>query len=76
MAKKTKDADYNQKVTIQLFKDNDKYKDDVHVCLNGKNYIIQRGIPVEVPLAVKMVLDNSAAQSESARKFMASVING
>lgn len=38
-----------EKVTIQLFKDNEKYKDDVFVAVNGHSYQIKRGVKVEVP---------------------------
>ena len=36
-------------VRIHLFKDNGRYKDDVFVGVNGVNYMIQRGVDVEVP---------------------------
>lgn len=57
-------------VTIKLFKDNDRYKDDVFVAVNGKGYVIKRGVEVEVPLCVKEVLDNSAAQENRAVEYM------
>nr|DAE15522.1 MAG TPA: hypothetical protein [Podoviridae sp. ctZ5d16] len=57
-------------VKIKLFKDNDKYKDDVFVAVNGKSYLIKRGAEVEVPESVKEVLDNSAAQEERAAEYM------
>lgn len=57
-------------VTIKLFKDNDRYKDDVFVAVNGKGYVIKRGVEVEVPESVKEVLDNSAAQEQRAVEYM------
>ena len=57
-------------VKIKLFKDNDKYKDDVFVAVNGKGYIIKRGEEVEVPEYVKEVLDNSAEQEQRAVEYM------
>ena len=29
-------------IAIKLFKDNDRYKDDVYVAINGKNCVIKR----------------------------------
>ncbi len=47
---------------VKLFKDNDKYKDDVMVAINGKTWLIQRGVWVEVPENVALVLEESLAQ--------------
>ena len=55
----------NELVTIRLFKDNDKYKDDVFVAINGKSWLIQRGIDVQVPRKVAKVLERSMAQDTS-----------
>ena len=52
--------------TILLYKDNDKYKDDVQVIVNGKVFIIQRGVDVEVPDFVAEVLDNAQKQAQYA----------
>ena len=49
-------------VTINLFKDSDRYSGDVIVSLNGKNWQIKRGVDVQVPLKVKLILDESQAQ--------------
>lgn len=46
-------------VKITLFKDNDRYKDDLFVAVNGFTYLIKRGIEVEVPLPVAEVIRNS-----------------
>lgn len=48
-------------VKIKLFKDNDKYKDDVFVAVNGRTFLIKRGEEVEVPRCVKEVLDYQAS---------------
>lgn len=58
-------------VEIELMKDNDKYKDDVTVIVNGKAYQIKRGEKVKVPKAVAEVLDNAKAQ----RKFASRTID-
>ena len=51
-------------VEIEIFKDADRYKDDVVVSLNGKLYVIKRGVPVKVPRAVKEILDHSREQDQ------------
>lgn len=49
-------------VAIQLFKDSEKYKDDVFVAVNGKTWQIKRGERVEVPEDVAEVLERSMKQ--------------
>ena len=49
-------------VKIKLFKDNDKYKDDVFVSVNGNKFLIKRGVEVEVPRYIKNCLDLSEEQ--------------
>lgn len=56
---------YNEKVVINLFLDNDKYKDDVIVNVNGKAWQIQRGVDVEVPRYVAKVIENSMKQDRA-----------
>ena len=58
-------AHYEEKVTVNLFLDNDKYKDDVMVSVNGKLWQIQRGVDVKVPRYVSEVLDNSMKQDRA-----------
>lgn len=52
----------NEKVTIKLFKDNGKYKDDLTVTVNGITYQIQRGKTVEVPRYIADVIAQSERQ--------------
>lgn len=61
---------YDEKVTVELFKDSGKYKDDVFVAVNGRGYLIQRGVPVQVPRSVAAVLELSRAQDGQATRFM------
>lgn len=72
--KTAKSAEVTEKVEdmvcIELFKDDGKYKDDVFVAVNGKAYLIQRGIPVKVPKAVAEVLNNSKKQKNEASNMM------
>lgn len=51
-------------VEIEIFKDSDRYKDDVVVALNGKVYVIKRGVRVRVPRAIKEILDHSREQDQ------------
>lgn len=37
-----------RKVTIELFKDDYRYKEPLFVGINGRTWLIQRGVPVEV----------------------------
>lgn len=64
------------KVGLKLFFDGHKYVDDVTVIVNGKNYIIQRGVEVMVPLCVKFALEDAARQEQEAQKYIDSVHNG
>lgn len=58
------EAYMNEPVTIKLFKDNGKYRDDVYVSVNDRSYLIKRGVEVTVPRFVEAVLRNSLAQDE------------
>lgn len=50
-------AKNTDKVTIKLYKDQN-IKDDVQVFVNGRQYIIKRGVSVDVPREVFEVLQN------------------
>lgn len=52
----------NEKVTIKLFRDNGKYKDDLTVTVNGVTYQIQRGVTVKVPRFIADVIAQSERQ--------------
>lgn len=52
-------------VTIKLFKDNDNYRDDVFVSVNGHNYQIQRGVAVQVPRCIAEVIAQSEQQDHA-----------
>jgi len=53
-------AELPQSMTI--FRDGDKYKDDVYVGYNGRDYLIKRGVRVEVPTAVAEIYYRSEQQ--------------
>ena len=52
----------NEYVEIKLFKDNDRYKDDVYVAVNGHNCVIKRGEWVKIKRKFALVLDQSEIQ--------------
>ena len=60
-------------VKIKLFKDNNKYSNDVFVAVNGENYLIQRGKTVEVPDYVAEVLEHSMEQDEKTAELISSL---
>ena len=52
----------NELVEIRLFKDNNKYQDDVFVAVNGETCQIQRGVKVKIKRKFAEVLENSDIQ--------------
>lgn len=65
----------NDLVRYKAFKDNDKYKDDITVIVNGKIWRIKRGEWVELPQYVIDVIEQGNDQSEAASKFAESKEN-
>ena len=61
-AKAEREAYWNELVEVKLFKDNNKYKDDVFVSVNGENCVIKRGERVKVKRKFAAVLDLSDMQ--------------
>lgn len=57
-------------VEIKLFKDNDKYKDDVYVAVNGENCVIKRGERVKIKRKFAEVLDHSEHQDYETSKLI------
>lgn len=55
-----------KKVTIKLYRGEGELAQDVFVGVNGKTYLIKRGVEVEVPLAVAEILDNAEKQNNRA----------
>ncbi len=56
-------------VAVHLFKDGDRYADDVFVSVNGNNFQIKRGETVMVPLYIKNELDRAEAQRKRAEYY-------
>ena len=52
----------NEPVAVKLFRDNDRYRDDVYVAVNGHNCVIKRGEWVMIKRKFALVLDQSEIQ--------------
>ncbi len=61
-ANEERKAYWNELVKVKLFRDNNKYKDDVFVSVNGENCVIKRGVEVEIKRKFAGVLDKSDLQ--------------
>lgn len=61
-ANEERKAYWNELVEVKLFKDNNKYKDDVYVSVNGENCVIKRGEKVKIKRKFAEVLDKSDLQ--------------
>ena len=66
MAEVKKTAAKEDLVPVKLFRDDSRYTDDVFVGVNGKTWIIKRGVEVMVPRCVKEVLKHAEDQREMA----------
>ena len=66
---KEKQVDLNELVPFEAFKDNDKYKDDITVIVNGKIWRIKRGEEVMIPRYVYNVLKQSEKQDRAAAYY-------
>ncbi|MBQ8341358.1 MAG: hypothetical protein IJY22_03150 [Clostridia bacterium] len=67
---KKQEAYLNEYVEVRLFKDNEKYKDDVYVAINGKNCLIRRGIWTRIRRKFALLLDQSEIQDLRATELM------
>lgn len=77
MAEATKATKANETATEKLVKiriprERDR-QDDVFVCVNGRTWLIKRGVEVEVPECVAEVIRNAEDVAEKAYAFMDSV---
>ena len=57
---------YDELVCVKLFKDNNRYKDDVFVSVNGVGMIVPRGVEVKIPRKYAEALWNSEQQNSFA----------
>ena len=60
----------NEYVEVRLFKDNEKYKDDVYVAINGRNCVIRRGVWTRIRRKFAMLLDQSEIQDLRTAELM------
>ncbi len=60
----------NEYVEIRLFRDNEKYKDDVYVAINGKNCVIRRGVWTRIRRKFALLLDQSEIQDLRTAELM------
>lgn len=75
MAAKKEQKQQQEKVRLKLFYDGYKYVDDVTVIVNGKSYIIKRGVEVMVPPCVRSALEDAQMQERVAKQYIDSVNN-
>ncbi len=52
----------NEKVSFMAMRDDDKYVDDITVTVNGKNFVIKRGVQVSLPRYVFNILEAQQRQ--------------
>ena len=66
----TKNVATNKKVKIKIPLSRNE-KEDVFVGLNGKTYLIKRGVEVEVPIGVAKILERKEKMLSFAMEFEA-----
>ncbi|MBE6594199.1 MAG: hypothetical protein E7644_00210 [Ruminococcaceae bacterium] len=64
------EAYLNEYVEVKLFRDNEKYKDDVYVAINGKNCVIRRGVWTRIRRKFALLLDQSEIQDLRTAELM------
>ena len=60
----------NERIEEEIY-DNDKYKDDVFVAVNGVGMIVPRGVEVKIPRKYAEALFNSEQQNSFAAWYQA-----
>lgn len=71
-ANKATETEKEKLVKIRIPRERDR-QDDVFVCVNGRTWLIQRGVEVEVPECVAEVIRNAEDVAEKAYAFNDSV---
>ena len=72
--RKAREAYLNELVEVRLFKDNNKYKDDVFVSVNGENCLIKRGERVKIKRKFAEVLEQSDMQDAQTARLIESAM--
>lgn len=67
------EAYLNEYVDVKLFRDSDRYSDDVYVAVNGQNCVIKRGEWVKIKRKFALVLDQSEIQDMKTDKLISEV---
>ena len=67
--------DPEEMVDIKLSKDAKNYKDPVFVGVNGRTYLVERGVTVSLPRMVAEVIERSEAQKQKAEAFISDVVS-
>lgn len=71
-----KEAVANNLVRFRIAKgSSDKERGDVFVAVNGKSYLIKRGVTVEMPKEVVEVLENASDQMDYAISYQEMNVN-
>lgn len=65
---------WNELVEVKLFKDNNRYKDDVFVSVNGENCLIKRGERVKIKRKFAEVLEQSDMQDAQTARLIESAM--
>lgn len=65
----------NERVPFRAFKDDNKYKDDIVVIVNGYAWQIQRGVTVMIPRHVLHAIENSERQKSEAANHAEALAN-
>lgn len=60
-------------VSVRLFKDNGKYKDDLLVCVNGESCLIRRGVTVQIKRKFLWAIQNQMKQDASTANLIQSM---
>ena len=60
-------------IEVNLFKDNDKYKDDVYAAIGGSNILIKRGISVKIPKKYDAIIKQAQKQNKIAMAYVESL---
>jgi hypothetical protein len=63
-----------EKIPFRAFKDNDKYKDDISVQVNGKIWQIKRGVTVYIPRYIYLTLEQAERQLAEAATLEARLV--
>lgn len=67
---KPADPSENRPMIVELPYDGERYKDDLYVSINNKNWQIQRGKPVTVPFYVAEAIRESAEQDKATARMI------